>query len=106
MGIYIEVPDKIYKAEQIIMLYGAEKITPHPTEIQRRDLSFVPEDKVLVCVVNNISFEAALIVGDDGELDRVASSIEDGDNRKLEWLLIDKQTVIENYPNTVSYFEW
>lgn len=53
MGLYIEVPKNLGKAEQIRELYGGQ-IVPRLSEFSQ-----VPEGKALIVVVDNGVFEAA-----------------------------------------------
>jgi hypothetical protein len=63
MGYYIEVPKNLNKAQQIQELYGALEI-PRP-----KNLSYLPADKAIICVVQNGMFDAAAYCYNDGELE-------------------------------------
>lgn len=47
MGYYIEVPKATNKAQQIITLYNAERVT------RPNSFSEIPNDKALICVIQN-----------------------------------------------------
>jgi hypothetical protein len=79
MGYYIEVPHNHDKAEQIVELHGGEII--------RCPESFadVPTGKALICVVDNLRFEAAGFCFDSQEF----SEFSRYDGRPKKWVLID-----------------
>ncbi len=83
MGYYIEVPQVHGKAQQIIDIHGAELLKRVPMSV--RD---VPEDKAIICVVDNGPFEAAAFAFDDLELREFAKP----DPRPRQWLLMDRTT--------------
>ena len=87
MGYYLEVPEPLNKAEQLIKLYDAKKI-PRP-------LFPVPEGEALVLVVKNEHFEVAGYIFNKKEF-LSANSDKVGPERKRTWLLIDKGKVIKN----------
>lgn len=51
---YVQVPKNKAKAEQLRDLYGAVILEKRPSSLEE-----VPEDKVLICCVDNGPFEAA-----------------------------------------------
>jgi len=57
-------------------------------------------------VVENQFFDAALIAGDQQEIDRVNRSIANGDDRHIHWLLVDKSEVVKLNPRASNYFKW
>lgn len=110
MGHYIQVPNNHDKAQQLVDLHGAIILPQRPEGFED-----VPEDKALICVVDNGPFEAAGLVvdredfidkiaedepGPDGELGRGPGGIpvytirseyqERGEQRPRWWLLMDK----------------
>ena len=54
MGYYIEVPENLNKARQLEEIYGAHLLAACP-----RSYDDIPKDIALICVVNNVAFEAA-----------------------------------------------
>ena len=82
MGYYIEVPNKKGKAKQLVFLHGAKLLPMRPEEF-----GDVPEDKALICVVDNGPFEAANLVPDDERFIHIADT---PDQREMWWLLMDK----------------
>lgn len=90
MGYYIEVPENHHKAEQLVRLEHAEQLPGPPSSLKH-----IPEDKMLICVVSNLLFDAAGICYDDRELREFASP----DGRPRSWLLMDKARVLELCPH-------
>lgn len=82
MGFYIETPENLKKADQLIELYQAIKVEK-PSK-----LADVPADKALICVVENIAVDAAALVYSDRELHDFDLP---EDTRPKTWLLMDKQ---------------
>ena len=74
MGMYIQTPFAKGKADYLISKYGAEEI----------ELSDVPRNGVMVCVVDNGRFEAAAIAYDQDEIYAFATP----DGRPKRWLLM------------------
>ncbi len=109
MGYYIEVPDNKNKAQQLVDLYGAERIDMLPDS-----LAELPEDKALICVVQNPMYDAAALAYSDREMRyfasqdhdygptgiEISSSLEEAfrprplakTQRPRTWLLMDKIT--------------
>jgi hypothetical protein len=81
VGYYIEVPDKLYKAEQIRDIYKAVEI-PAP-----KTFSTVPEDMAIICVVQNPTFDAAAYCYNESELEQ----FREFDGRRKTWLVMDKK---------------
>lgn len=80
MGYYIEVEKNLDKASQIMGKYGATQIDK-PTKF-----SDIPNDRALICVVNNGMFEAAGYCYDSQEYSEFSDP---SDNRPKQWLLMD-----------------
>ena len=95
MGFYIQTPDPLNKATQLIELYKAQLIKPP------KDFVSSPS-KVLICVVQNGSFDAAGICFDSTEF---AAFNNPYDGRPKSWLLMDKDKVLELNPNTKKVLE-
>ncbi len=88
MGQYIQTPDHLDKAQQLIDLYSADPIPP--------PISFnPPEDKVMVCVVQNGPFDAAAICYD---IEEFLEFTQDTSGRPVSWMLMDKSKVLELVP--------
>jgi hypothetical protein len=79
MGYYLQTNNVHNKAQDLIEEYGG--INTHPPN----SLSEVPLSRVLVCVVDNGPFEAALVVVDDAEL-KAASNPRD--YRPKKWIAL------------------
>ena len=107
MGYYIQVPENHNKAEQLKALHGAEILPCMPAWDE------VPEDKAVICVIDNGSFEAAGLCYSKQEFDGCAepddigpagpdpvhphifhlrsSAQEAGFQRPRTWVLMDKE---------------
>ena len=88
MGFYIQTPENVRKAEQLVQLYNARPIEP-PKEFNP------PKDMILVCVVCNGPFDAAVICYNEREFEEFSHL----DERARSWLLMDKKKVLELVPN-------
>lgn len=86
MGYYIETPEPLGKAGQIVAQFGATKI-PRP-----RDFSQIPPTQALICVVNNYHFEAAAFCYDECEFEEFDNP---RDLRPKSWLLMDREKAKE-----------
>jgi len=86
MGYYIEGP-ALGKAPYIVETYGGEVLKNPPISI-----TDVPEDKAIICVVNNGPFEAAGYCFSDRELQAFSSST---DPRPRVWMVMDKEKAEE-----------
>lgn len=97
MGYYIETPGhKFNKAQILCREHDASVLKVSSGEIKAWEpLEKIVDDpkRVLVCVVENPTFDAAMIVYDDQELGRIRRSVEEGDPRKLVWLVMDPLVV-------------
>ena len=80
MGYYIQVPENLNKAAQLVSLHAAE-IIPEPLGFDE-----IPEDKGLVCVVQNAGFDAAAYCY---SADKFAEFTRQ-DGRFKHWLVMDK----------------
>lgn len=80
MGFYIQVPDRLKKARQLVSL--------HKAEIIQRPQFFgsVPEGKALICVIDNGIFEAAGLCYSEDEFEDMSTN----DGRARTWVLMDK----------------
>ena len=83
MGYYIQVPMHHAKAGQLAHQHGAELLSRAP------EFSQVPEDKLVICVVDNGAFEAAAIAYSEAEL----KAFKYPDGRPKQWLLMDREKV-------------
>lgn len=82
MGYYIQTKANVLKAKQLCAEHNAENI-PQPAT-----LAEVPEDKALICVVQNGPFDAAALIYDSREL---ADFSDPDDDRPRDWLFMDKE---------------
>lgn len=80
MGYYIQVPENLNKAAQLVAIYQAE-IIPEPLGFDE-----VPEGKGLVCVVQNPGFDAAAYCYSADEFEEFTRQ----DGRFKHWLIMDK----------------
>lgn len=80
MGYYIQVPENLNKAAQLVAIYQAE-IIPEPLGFDE-----VPEGKGLVCVVQNPLFDAAAYCYNADEFEEFKRD----DGRLKTWLLMDR----------------
>lgn len=80
MGYYIQVPGNHNKAAQLVQLFNAE-IVPKP-----HAFADVPEDKALICIIDNGMFEAAGLCYSEAEFECFA----DPDERPHWWVLMNK----------------
>ncbi len=109
MGYYIQVKTLKNKVQALVENYGAERIDGPPAS-----LAELPEDKALVCVVENAMFDAAALAYSDREMRyfsmpeldygpdgiEITSNLEDifkprllaKAQRPKTWLLMDKMT--------------
>lgn len=55
------------------------------------ELNLVPEGLVLVCVVDNGAFEAAMICDNEYDWNRVKTAIDKGDQRPTRFFLLKKE---------------
>ena len=88
MGLYLETPGlRRDKAQALLREMGGVQVTVPPR------LDEVPGDSLLVCVVNNGNWDAALVVADDFDHRRTTL---DRSGRPLTWLLLPRAAVVEN----------
>lgn len=85
MGYYLNNPfmGRYDKALFLVEHHGAEKIPVPPV------FEDVPEDKALVCVVENGHFDAAALIYSADEMSSVRLP---SDGRRKTWLLMKKET--------------
>lgn len=83
MGLYLETGTNFGKVQELVDGLDAEVIS-QPVTFDP------PEDKVLVCVVQNPFFEAAGVCPDKREF----QAFSEPDGRPRTWLLIDRAAVI------------
>jgi hypothetical protein len=93
MGCYINLPMKTSGAEQLVAR-GATIIKRPAT------FSGIPEGKVLVCVVQNPTFDAAGVAYDEAEFRRMLSSMGPRDHT---WLLLDRSLALSLNPHIPNY---
>lgn len=96
MGIYLQTPQPVLKAAQLEQLMGARRIE------RPKEFSDVPEDKYLLCVVENATFDAAGVAYCENEFLHMALPDDPQNpfnNRLRTWMLIDKDKVHEQIPN-------
>ncbi len=94
MGLYLELPERLNKAAQLIRLHNARAIG--------QPERFYGGDKVIICVVTNegptsadYAFDAAAIVTDPEEL-RIFS--DKFDTRPRKWIEMDRDEVVKMAP--------
>jgi hypothetical protein len=83
MGLYIQTEQPRGKAQQLVLAYNATPLPSCPV-----DFGTIPEDKALICVVENGGFDAAALIPDAREMDDF--SVNDTTGRYRTWLLMDK----------------
>jgi len=85
MGYYIECPKRIEKATQLVRMYGAQVVA---------ELVFnkIPEDKAVIVVVDNLTFEAAGLAYNEAEFKAFTNP---NDRRRKTLLLMDKKLAHE-----------
>lgn|SRR4051794_999130 len=97
MGFYIETPGhKQGKASILIREHDATLLCvsgPGKGILPALDRIVNDEKYVLIAVVENATYDAAMIVYDDRELDRIKRSIDGGDPRTIYWLSMDPLVV-------------
>lgn len=90
MGYYIGCELPKGKAQYLIEKYGASLVA---TSFGMGDyISRLPEDKALICVIDNGPFEAAGLMYDQKELDVFVA---DSTGRRKTWLTMDKDLAYE-----------
>lgn len=81
MGYYIETPQRIEKALQLVKLHGGV-VVPKPASF-----ADVPADKALICVIQNGFFDAAGLLYSESEFQEFTDS---RDFRPKTYVLLDK----------------
>ena len=84
MGFYLDVPEP--KADFLVDNHQGVRLSDRPDV-----LADIPKDRMLICVVDNFTFEAAGIAFDDQELRRFS----DHDGRPREWLTIPRDEAVK-----------
>ena len=89
MGYYINAEGigSHQKAEALIRLHGAKLVSRDADP--KIDFSKIPEDKALVCVVENGYFDAAAYCYDEDEYKAFSDATRD--QRKRTWLYLNKE---------------
>lgn len=95
MGYYLDVPNALNKASQLIKLHNAVDIGLAPDK-----LSDISKDKVLVCVIENGTFDAAAICFSQEELEAFHY---DGTDRRRTWLTLDLEEVVKMKTHLEEY---
>jgi hypothetical protein len=91
MGFYLEVVGRWDKASKLVDLYGG-KIVERPARWED-----IPEGQALVAVVENMTFEAAMLCWNQAQFMRpVISRNYFGDRRHVVYVLLSWDKVIEN----------
>lgn len=96
MGIYLQTPQSVLKAEQLEQLMGAQRIE------RPKSFADIPEDKYLLCVVENPTFDAAGVAYSEKEFINFALPDDPMNpffDRRRTWMLIDKDKAHEQIPN-------
>jgi hypothetical protein len=88
MGYYIQTPMRLQKVGYLKNHYGAVEI-PRPNCSSL--VVIVPEGQGLVCVIENVMFDAAGYIYDDNELRRALPTATD--KRKRTWLVFNKEKI-------------
>ena len=86
MGYYINTPEMtaLGKASTLLTFYDVKELW------ESQPPSTIPDDKALICVVENGNFDAAGLCYDDKEYEAFNRPF-DEDPRMKRWLLVDKQ---------------
>jgi hypothetical protein len=92
MGYYVELPENLHKAEQLIKMHGAVRCEPP------HSVGDLPDGETLICVAENGPFDAAAIVYSDGELRDFGQD----DGRRKHWLLVPTEIVIQLNPDVAA----
>lgn len=92
MGFYIEVSQTLDKANAMADQHEAVTLDSRPDAI--------PDDKVLLCVVQNGSFDAIAVAYNNDEADAFDDP---SDGRPKTWMLLDKHIARELCP---KYDKW
>jgi hypothetical protein len=91
MGLYIETPASVDKAEYLKSTYRAVPALPiYPP----------PKDKMLICIIINGSFTVADIIYNEYEFYRVTKF---DDHRMKYWWHVDKEVVAKLNPLVQPY---
>lgn len=94
MGLYIETPLPTMKAMHLEIHHKGVRINRPKT------LKEIPKGHILVCVVDNLSYEAAALVYDE----RLLKSYGDpSDYRRKTWLVIPTKEAMKLNPRLEAY---
>lgn len=92
MGLYINPSDQ---SKERWLRHNASQLLTH-----RPQWSDIPEDKMVVCLVNNGPFTAAAVCYNERELEGFGSPT---DQRQKDWLLVDKDKLKQVCPDFDNY---
>jgi hypothetical protein len=98
MGFYIQAPLNLGKAEWISSEYGEAQLIPQPEKF-----SDIPEEKFLICVVNNGPFEAAAVIYSEQEFREFTA--DSTDNRPKKFLLLSREMTFKLVPDLKGFLE-
>ncbi len=87
MGYYIEVPENLNKAQQLVELHGAKVLPEAPT--------WGEHTEAIICVVQNGMFDAAAFCYSESELNEFKSPDYGGRQRPRTWLTMDMDKASE-----------
>jgi hypothetical protein len=101
MGFYLERDDDLPhdKAKWLIEHAGAKELSYQGLVKIMHSMAVIPNDMMLVCVVDNGNFEGAGIVYDEQERNNFAYP----DGRPRHWLLVPKVEIIRQKPHLEEY---
>jgi len=91
MGLYLKCPHPTGKAEWLLTKKQAQLVSVQDTPLFQAPT----KEAVLICVVENGPFDAALVVNTNAEHQRVLRSKACGDNRITTWLTITEKVMQE-----------
>jgi predicted Zn-dependent protease with MMP-like domain len=89
MGAYINTPTSraIGKADDLIENYGGRELPERPSAIGNLD-----PDEVLVAVVDNGAFDAAMVCYNGGQFDRTGNP---SDPRPARYIVVKREAIID-----------
>lgn len=88
MGFYLETPRNKQKADQLVAMYNARKV-----DIMEALAEMINGKKAVICVAQNLNFDAAAYCYSLAELRRFNHV---SDDRPKTWLVIDDKALVEN----------
>lgn len=92
MGYYINTPEMVKeydKAKVLVEHYNASTL---PDGIEDFDFAILREDEALICVVENVLFQAAGLAYNEREMEAFKEPDSGGFQRTRTWLIMDKET--------------